>query len=501
MKYMKKILAVALTLMLVLSLATTAFAASITIEGGASGSEYAAYKLLNATNAVDAEGNNTLFAYTLNEKYTAILQSVTGKTAQADIVAYIQALDTDGIRTFANAVYEAIKAASPAIDADYTTDEDKFEGVDQGYYLIAETKVGDTADTFSLVMLDTAGDDEITITTKEDKPTVEKKVEEKNDSTGESSWGDSADHDVGDVINYEITGTVSSKYADYKSYYYSFSDTMVTGLTLNADSIKIMIGETDVTSQFDVDTTEHSFTATANLKELTGVTITDATKIIVTYTATLNENAVSGTTGNKNEVVLKYENDPYHEGDGKPETPDEPEKPGETPKDENVVFTYDVVVDKVHKTGEDENGNPVYGALEGAGFTLYKWNAEANDWVAVENEITGVTTFEFKKLDEGKYKLVETTVPEGYNKAADVEFEITSTLEGTELTDLTVTPADNFTVTLESGKIETDVVNNSGTELPETGGIGTTIFYILGGVLAVAAVVLLITKKRMASAE
>lgn len=139
--------------------------------------------------------------------------------------------------------------------------------------------------------------------------------------------------------------------------------------------------------------------------------------------------------------------------------------------------------------------------LAGAGFTLYKWDAAKNDWAAVGNEITGKTTFEFKKLDEGKYKLVETTVPAGYNKADDVEFEIISTLEGTTLKDLTVDPSDSFTVTLESGKIETDVVNNAGTELPSTGGMGTTIFYIAGGVLVVAAAVLLITKKRMNNAK
>ena len=505
---MKKFFAILLSAMLMLSLAVPASAASITIDGGASGSEYAAYKLLNAT-----DGGDDKFAYTLNEKYTSILQNITGTTTQADIVAYIAALDDERIRTFANAVYAAIGAADPAISADYHSVDaaiendaaNVFENVDQGYYLIVETALGTTgenygSDTYSLVMLDTAGNDAVTVTTKEDVPTVEKKVEEKNDSTTDDpTWGDSADYDVGDEIDYKITGTVSAKYAEYKSYYYSFSDTMDDGLTLDQDSITIMIGDVDVTSQFDIDTTEHSFTATTNLKELDAarddVTITDTTKIIVTYTATLNENAVSGSTGNKNEVILKYENDPYHEGDGNPDTPDEPDEPGKTPEDVNIVFTYDVIVNKTDGT------NP----LTGAGFTLYKWDAsiEGEDkWDAVSDEVKGdaLTTFEFKKLDEGKYKLVETTVPAGYNKAADVEFEIISTLtegENPELKALVVDPSANFTVTLSSGSIATTVVNNAGTELPSTGGIGTTIFYALGAALMIGAGVLLVTKKRM----
>ena len=504
MKNMKKFASLLLAWVMLLAMTVTASAASITIEGGASGSEYAAYKLLDAE--LPTEGDTSgKYNFSVNDKYLTALQEVTGKSTSDEIVDYIADLTDDEIRGFADAVYAKIKGLTP----DYTTDDNVFDNVDMGYYLIAETKVGDTSDTYSLIMLDTAAaneDENITVTTKEDKPTVDKEVEEKNDSEGTSDiWGESADYDIGDTINYKITGTVSSKYEDYLSYYYSFSDTMDGGLTLNKDSIKVTINGVDVTEQFTIETTEHSFTATANLKELTGVTIEADTKIIVTYTATLNENAVSGAAGNKNEVILKYENDPYYKGDGDPDTPDEPEKPGETPKDINIVFTYDAIVNKV-----DDKDEP----LEGAGFTLYKWVADENNWVAVGDEITGVTTFTFEGLDVGKYKLVETTVPNGYNKAADIIFYVEATYDDTKdpvvLTDLVVKDEDGkvisgenltFTADKTEGEVETDVVNKAGIELPSTGGMGTTIFYILGGALVVIAVVLLVTKKRMTTEE
>ena len=490
MKHMKKALSVLLTLVAVFALSTSAFATSITITNGAANSEYGAYKLLTATPPTQGDTSGK-YNFAMNEKYAGILKEVTGKTTDADVVAYIKELSDEGARAFADAVYKKI-LADDTLTPDYTTDTNKFESVAMGYYLIAETKVGDKSDTFSLVMLDTAAagpDENISVATKEDKPTVDKQVEEKNDSTGVSGWGESADYDIGDTINYKITGTVSNKYDGYKSYYYSFGDTMDNSLDLNQDSIVIKIGETDVTEQFDVKTTDHSFTATANLKELTDVIITADSKIVVTYTAVLNENAVSGTAGNKNEVVLKYENDPYHEGDGEPSTPDAPDNPGETPKDTNIVFTFDAIVDKV-----DDNSSP----LDGAGFTLYKWDAATNAWVAVGQEITNVTTFRWNGLDVGKYKLVETTVPSGYNKADDVEFEIVATYDKSTvtLTELTVTGG-NFNVTLEPGEIDTDIVNRSGLQLPETGGIGTTIFYVAGSILVLGAAVLLITKKRM----
>ncbi len=526
---MKKFIAILLAMALMLSLTSIAMATKITVSGGANGSQYAGYCLLEVT-----DGGDGKFAYTINEKYADIFASVTGLSDQAEIVAYIGALESEGVRDFADAMYKAILAADPAIEPDCASTDGVFADVAQGYYLVVETAVGDASDTFTLALLDTAGEEDITVTTKEDKPTVEKKVLEKNDSTNYEVWSDSADYDFGDTVPYTITGRVSNKYANYGSYYYSINDTMEKGLTYNGD-LKIYVvngnDKYDVTEAFKINVTANGesgyangFTAEANLKEIDEANddfeITATTTILVEYTATLNEFAVAGTEGNKNTVYLEYENNPYNEGDGNPETPDRPgeggdepggdepgdgeDGPGKTEEDVNVVFTFDAIVNKVDKDGA---------ALAGAGFTLYKWvKTEASeDWVKIGDEMTGATTFTFESLDSGKYKLVETTIPEGYNECEDIVFEVVGEYDTTtdpntlialkvlnkDGEDISTGDTATFNATLASGQVSTNVVNHTGAELPETGGIGTTIFYIIGGVLALAAVVLLITKKRM----
>ena len=392
---------------------------------------------------------------------------------------------------FADAVFAKIKTLEP----EAKTSDDKFSGVDQGYYLIAETKTGDEGDTYSLVMLDTAGNDSVTVTTKEDRPELEKKVKEKNDSTGaESDWQDAADYDIGDDVPFQLTGTVDAKYDNYGSYYYAFHDTMSDGLTFNADSVTVTVDGTAVTSGYEVVTEDLDDSCTfevrfADLKNIEAVKA--GSKVVVNYTAKLNENAVIGEGGNTNVSKLEYSNNPY--GDGT----------GVTPEDKVIVFTYNLIANKV-----DGNNAP----LEGAGFTLYKLDSTTGDYVAVGNEITGVTTFYFKGVDAGQYKLVETTVPAGYNKADDLVFSVEATYDTTsdnpELKTLVVKDASGkvvsegteaiFTATLRTGAVSTDVQNLSGTELPATGGIGTKIFYTVGAIIMIVAAVLLIARKRTA---
>ena len=248
-----------------------------------------------------------------------------------------------------------------------------------------------------------------------------------------------------------------------------------------------------------------SFTVTfANLKMQTAVTKDSV--IRVEYTATLLPGAVVGGAGNSNTAHLEYSNNPNDNGTGTPTT-------GNTPEDKVVVFTYSLIA---NKTDEDNK------ALSGAGFTLYKYNAQSmaeDKYEPVGTEMTGVTTFTFKGVDAGMYKLVETTVPAGYNKAEDMYFtvtaeyaatsdnaspsvtklEITSVNDaaGKQIVDATGTPTFSFTGVASAGTLTTDIVNLKGILLPSTGGIGTTIFYIIGGIMVVGAGVLLVTRKRM----
>lgn len=507
MKKMKKLVGILLTLAMVVVMSVTAFAADITING--TGNEYKAYKLLNATNDTT---DQTKFAYTLNNKYASILKSVTGETDGAKIVKKISE-SADSIQSFADTVYNQVKE----LDADYTTTNKKFEGVDQGYYLIVETALAGDNDTYSLVMLDTVGSADLTVNTKEGVPTLEKKVQEKNDSTGTiTGWQDGADYDIGDDVPFKLTGTVSDKYDNYKTYAYTFHDKMSAGLTfnndvrvvvkvINNDGIETTIDASKYTVVTDGLTDGGTFEVRfADLKKIeqNGQKLVKSTsKITVEYTARLNEHATIGSDGNPNEARLEYSNNPY--GDGK----------GTTPWDKVIVFAYKLVANKVDKDGNE---------LAGAGFTLYKWNkssANPNDkYEAVGAEIKGTkdepkTTFEFSGLDAGQYKLVETTVPAGYNKAEDLIFTVEATYEPTEkspdvpvLKDLVIKKENGevisgenkvFTTSLTAGSATTNIVNHSGTELPSTGGMGTTILYVVGAILVIGAGILLVTKKRM----
>lgn len=495
MKKMKKLVGILLTLAMIVAMSVTAFAADITIKG--TGQEYKAYKLLNATNDTT---DTTKFAYTLNDKYASILREVTEKTDGAEIVKMISE-SADSIQSFADKVYNKVKK----LDADYTTTDKIFKGVDQGYYLIVETALDGADDTYSLVMLDTVGTGNIEVTTKEDVPTLEKKVQEKNDSTdgetdGETDWQDGADYDKGDNVPFKLTGTVSDKYDNYGSYAYTFHDKMSNGLTFNND-VKVYVDGTQITTGYtvvtenltDTDTDGNVCTFEVRFENLKNISSVNAnSKITVEYTAKLNEKAVIGSTGNPNKASLEYSNNPYGKGTGT------------TPWDKVIVFTYKLVANKIDK---DEH------PLAGAGFTLYKLNASSGKYEAVGSEIKGTdedpkTRFEFSHLDAGQYKLVETTIPAGYNKAADLEFKVVASYD-TDKADpkfetLKVTDLDNheltgvFTIDQKNDDaVTTKITNLSGTELPSTGGMGTTILYVIGAILVIGAGILLITKKRM----
>ena len=523
MKHINKIFSLLLALVMVLSLTTTAFAANITIddEDVVTGAEYSAYKLLNAT-----DGGNGKFAYTVNATYRAVLQTVVlaaldkETVTDDEIVAYIAGLDKEGIRDFADAVFELVKGTK----ADYEAKENVFEDVAQGYYLIVETKNGSVTgyekDTYSLVMLDTAGNEDITVKTKEELPESEKKIKDKNDSTGDvTNWQDSADYDIGDDVPFQITFTLPADFANYETYYVGVHDVQAPGLIYNNDLVVSVNGKTlggftysavaenacAEKCTFHIQCTDIIAAATA-----AGITLNASDKIVFNYTAKLTgEGVVLGAAGNPNKMRVEFSNNPYGTGTSK------------TPWDKVIVFTYKVNVDKYAE--EVKEGNE----LSGADFTLYKEVPagtagaqtgavikatfapnvkaakldDAKSYIVVSNKTTDAAgdTFDFKGVDDGNYVLVETTIPDGYNAWESVAFTISASHE-TEDADpqlISLAGGDLFTGDVATGVLDADIENKSGPELPSTGGIGTTIFYIVGGLLTVGAVVLLVTKKRM----
>jgi fimbrial isopeptide formation D2 family protein/LPXTG-motif cell wall-anchored protein len=551
MKKVKRILSILLAVMAAAMLAVPAFAVegsdeaeaasntlNITVQGGVSGSEYVAYKLLDlgiSTGSTAGGTATTNYAYIMNSKYRAILQAATNGKADSnqdgDIVLYFEGLQSNStaLRALADDVYKRIKTAS--LTADYTVTADTngnavFEGVDQGYYLIAESQVGNESDSYSLVMLETAGLQSVTVTTKEGVPTLTKKVKADNTnnatSTASGDWTDAqdaADYDIGDSVPFQLVGTLPQNIKNYSSYTYTFHDTLSAGLTYNNDvhfyyvqTINGATTWTDLTDYkytSDEDKQEHyAFTTTTstndggteltfNLNAIKGLVThsEEGDQIVVRYTATLNENAVIGSTGNSNVAYLEYSNNPYNSSStGKSET------------DKVKVFTYQAIVNKT-----TSDGTP----LAGAGFTLYKAGT-GDTWTTVGTGTanTAGTTFTFTGLDAGTYKLVETTVPTGYHAADDLVFKVQATYDistaDPALTALVALDSSNnpisgstattevFTVDLSKGSLTTNVINETGTLLPSTGGIGTKIFTVGGIALMVVAGVLLVTRRRMA---
>ncbi|MBX9102489.1 isopeptide-forming domain-containing fimbrial protein [Streptococcus anginosus] len=339
----------------------------------------------------------------------------------------------------------------------------------------------------------------VSVNTKSSVPKVEKKVKDINDSTDSkmSDWQDSADHDFGDHVPFQLTATLPSNYASYKEYYLSFVDTLSAGLKYDKNAKVYVVNgsqEQEVTKKFTIDENGASYKIN-NLKSITSddagqpVSITNSSKIVVRYTATLTTEAKIGAEGNPNTVHLEYSNNPNYTGNG------ENSPKGETPKDTVIVFTYKVVVNKV-----DQDKKP----LAGAKFKLEKKLVNGSYKEVATVSTTAGSKFEFKGLDDGEYRLTETETPAGYNSIAPITFKVTASHETEsdmpKLTDLNgekVSGEIKFEKDVNAGSLTTDVVNKKGSLLPNTGGIGTTILYLAGSILVVGAGILLVTKKRM----
>ena len=496
-KAMKKLMAALLAVAMVCAMAIPAFA------DGSSSTSTAAVTLYTITAPKNGH------TYEIYQIFTGDYDAL-----QPSMLANIK-WGKNGTGTAGEAVEQTVLDALSKV-ASYTSDSDKLDVIDKyvtltnpvetitnggsvevvgGYYLIKD-KDGTVPSSAAYTPYIVSVVGNVTIEPKSNEvPKFTKKLKDTNDTTGViTGWQDSADYDIGDKIPFRLQGTVSKDIDSYKTYYYAFHDVEEAGLTFDPDSVEVFVGDevtgTKITTGYTVDTSPaDGCTFEIVFDDLKKVTDVTANSIItVTYESTLNTNAVLGKQGNVNTAQLEYSNNPRGNGTGT------------TPWDNVIVFTYKVVVNKV-----DQAGQP----LDGAEFTLTK---KLNDGTEVDMPMNIDTSkkslFTLSGLDDGEYTLTETVTPAHYNTIDPITFTVnadhTITWETERREDiLTSLSGDKkvgeitFTSSKTDGTLTTNVINNIGTTLPGTGGIGTTIFYVIGGGLMVAAAILLITKKRM----
>ncbi len=367
------------------------------------------------------------------------------------------------------------------------TKDNKTYSAAPGYYLIKD-KDGSVSGTDANTLYITKVVGDVTISPKSDVPSFQKKVKDVNDSTGDTSdWQDSADYDIGDDVPFQLKATLPSNYANYKTYYLAFHDVEEKGLSFNPNSVKVAVDNTLVDSdKYTVKTTGFTDGCTfevvfTDLK--TAVAATNGSEITVDYTSTLTADATLGDQGNVNKAMLQFSNNPNSEQGGE-STPT-----GETPWDNVIVFTYKVVVNKVNENKE---------ALKGAAFKLEKKLKDGTTKPVKEFTAGEDTSFTFSGLDDGDYVLTETTTPAGYNTIKPITFTVTADhkVEWTtgERTDVLTNLSGNAAsgeITLAAdktaGSLTADVVNVKGSNLPSTGGMGTTILYAAGAAIVLVA--------------
>lgn len=467
---------------------------SITINNSTEGHTYEAYQIFSG-DLYEGKLSNIVWGSGVSEE---------GKTALGVAATKAETLETEAnAKAFAKEVAPYLTttagSASTVTDGKYV-----ISGLAAGYYLVKDqdsSLTGDN-DSYTEYIIKVVGN--TTATPKSDVPTVQKKLKDINDSTDDAmtDWQDSSDHDIGDSVPFQLKATLADNVSSYTTYKVVFHDALSKGLTYKNDAKVYIDGEK--TDGFTVSATvnaDGTTTLTVSCNDVKALGAGDSSVITVEYTATLNSNAVFGSAGNPNEVYLEYSNNPNKSEKGNNET-------GNTPKDVVIVFTYKTVISKITKNPDYDpkvEGSKEYIPLTGAEFTLEKYNKEKNEWKAitvVKNDEG--TTFTFSGLDDGNYRLTETKTPAGYNTIDPIEFTITAEHDVlsdnpalTSLSGNATTGVLTFTSDTTEGSLTTNVVNRAGATLPETGGMGTTLFYVAGAGLVLVAVVLLITRKRM----
>ncbi len=388
--------------------------------------------------------------------------------------------------------------------------------LDAGYWLFVtnETTTNNvinqvgTAPIYAVV-----GGSAVTVNQKSNLPTVNKFI--KNDATG-SSWGKYADSEIGQSIDYKLTGTIADAYVSYSTYYYSFYDTFDSGITLDTDSVtvKVQTPASGDTAQTETTVAATSYTKTYENNALTvtiddlktikdengnAITVTPDSVVTVYYTAHLNENAKVASAHNDNEVVLTYSNNPGTDSKGS------------TEQDQVRDYTYELMLVKVDASNST--------ALSGAKFTIQATGADegaGTKYVQADGSL-GDTAYEFTTgtdggmyvsgLDAGTYTVVETQAPSGYNKAASFTFEIHPVYDTTtgDITNLAVSTSNANVATASvpenSGVIALTVKDNAGIALPLTGQSGVALLWVAGGVMVAAGATHLVRSRKKDKAQ
>lgn len=513
MKRVKRVLALLAAFALVLAMAVPAWAeeATCSITAPNNGHNYEVYQIFTGTLSED-KGTKVLSDIKWGKNGTNGGTPVTvGDSVPENVLKEItdvaEKSDSEKLKVIEK--YVDLTADKKFI----TVNSGATQNVPAGYYLIkdADNSYNDKHDAYTQFIVEVAGN--VNFKPKTDYPTVEKKVKENSKETGTTGdygekYNDVADYSIGDAVPFKLIGSVPDM-SQYSTYKYTFHDTLAKSLTVPAETnVKVYMssnkagsGKQDITSNFTVAVSGQVITvSTDNLKAINDISANKY--ILVEYSAVLNSDAAINNNnvndtdnGNINKVYLTYSNNPRNESEA-----------GKTPEDTVIVFTYKIEATKVDGETSKE--------LQGVTFRIYKMSGDdklyaqvaegkLKDWITTADDNCVLTSgkdgkFSLAGLDDGTYFIEEINPLPGYNSIAPVKIQVNGNTNNgqngngatSELTSVT------FTV---GGKTENaiTIVNNAGTTLPSTGGMGTTVFYVVGGGLMAVAVVLLVTKKRM----